>query len=112
MPQITLITLWQAQQRLHCLSFGGQECFLGHVAVARALLLQVDKSLEARWGQENLMNCKTSVWCISNPQFLILKIALKILFFSLWQNLICYRAKHTALFFFFFFFLTEYLFLF
>ena len=101
MPQITLITLWQAQQRLQCLSFGGQECFLGHAAVARALLLQVDKSLEARWGQENLMNCKTSVWCISNPQFLILKIALKILFFYLWQNLICYRAKHTALFFFF-----------
>lgn len=84
MPQITLITLWQAQQRLYCSFFGGQECFLGHVAVARALLLQVDKSLEARWGQENLMKCKTSVCCISNPQFLILKI----LFSSLWQNLI------------------------
>lgn len=81
MPQITLITLWQAQQRLYCLSFGGQEYFLGHVAVARALLLQVDKSLEARWGQENLMKCKTSVCC---TQFLILKIALKnIVFFSM-----------------------------
>lgn len=84
MPQITLITLWQAQQRLYCLSFGGQEYFLGHVAVARALLSQVDKSLEARWDQENLMKCKTSVCCISNPQFLILKIAFKnIVFFSM-----------------------------
>ena len=55
--------------------------FLRHVAVVRALLLQVDKSLEARWGQENLMKCKTSVCC---TQFLILKIALKnIVFFSM-----------------------------
>lgn len=70
MPHITLITLLQAQQRLYCLAFGGQGCFLGHVTVARALLLQVDEPLEARWGQENLMTCKTSVWYISNLQLL------------------------------------------